>query len=196
MLAGRLARGEIDEDEHRLRRDALREAWRDLESAPASAARVVIFRSLDAAAPIHQRDRVSEAPFAPTLPLILARELASNLATPMFLVDPRGMLVFYNDAAERVIGMPFAELGTIDAMEFGSVLQMARLDGEPVPRRLSPAGIAFNDRKPSHQELFVTGYDGTSHTVEATAYPLIGGRDELHGVVVVFWEPTPADGSA
>jgi hypothetical protein len=144
---------------------------------------------------IQQRDRVPDPPFAPSLPLILARELASNLATPMFLVDSRGMLVFYNDAAELVIGKPFAELGQIDAMEFGSALQMATLHDEPVPRRLSPAGIAFNDRKPTHQQLFVTGYDGVRHAVEATAYPLMGGRDELHGVVVVYWETAVPDGS-
>jgi hypothetical protein len=73
---------------------------------------------------------------------------------------------------------------------------MTTRDDEPVPRRYSPAGIAFNDRKPSHQQLFVTGYDGVRHAVEATAYPLIGGRDELHGVVGVFWETTFPAGSA
>jgi hypothetical protein len=46
-----------------------------------------------------------------SLPLILARELASNLATPMFLIDATGTLVFYNEAAELLIGKPFAELG-------------------------------------------------------------------------------------
>ena len=75
-----------------------------------------------------------DPPFTPSLPLILARELASNLAMPMFLVDTRGMLVYYNDAAEIVIGKPFAELGVIDALEFGSVLRhdrARRYAGEP-----------------------------------------------------------------
>ena len=113
----------------------------------------------------------------------------------MFLVDPRGMLAYYNDAAEIVIGKPFAELGVIDALEFGSVLDMTELDGTAVSRRDSPAGIAFAERRPSHQQLLVTGYDGGRHAVEATAYPLLGAHDELHGVVVVFWEGTPPDGS-
>jgi hypothetical protein len=139
---------------------------------------------------------VPDAPNPPSLPLILARELASNLATPMFLVDSSGMLVFYNDAAELVIGKPFAELGAVDALEFGSVLQMTELDGAPIRRRFSPAGIAFGERRPSHQQLFVTGYDGSRHAVEATAYPLLGGRDELHGVMVVFWESAPPGVSA
>jgi PAS domain-containing protein len=128
------------------------------------------------------------------LPLILARELASNLATAVFLVDASGMLVFFNDAAERVIGKTFAELGPIDALEWGTALQMHTPDGVPISRRYSPAGIAFTERRPSHQEMLVTGYDGVRHTVQATAYPLVGRHDELHGVMAVFWEDSPTDG--
>jgi hypothetical protein len=150
---------------------------------------------LTAAERIQQRDPMPGSPNPPSLPLILARELMSNLATPMFLIDATGMLVFYNDAAELAIGKPFAELGAIDALEFGSVLQMSQLDGVPLRRRYSPAGIAFAERRPSHQQLFVTGYDGVRHAVEATAYPLLGASGELHGVMVVFWEVAPPDGS-
>jgi len=31
---------------------------------------------------------------------ILAREFASNLATPTLIVDAQGQLIFYNEAAE------------------------------------------------------------------------------------------------
>jgi PAS domain-containing protein len=123
-----------------------------------------------------------------SLPLILARELASNLSTAMFLLDATGTLVFYNDAAEIVIGKPFGELGEISAADFGEVLQLADRDGTPVRRRDSPAGIAFLEQRPAHRVLFVTGYDGTRRLVEATAYPLLGMADEMHGVVSVFWE--------
>ena len=150
---------------------------------------------LDARAAIQQRDPVPDSSFTPNLPLILARELASNLATPMFLLDDAGMLVFYNDAAELLLGKPFAEVGTIEGLEFGSVLEMSELDGEPIRRRYSPAGIAFADRRPSHQRLLVTGYDGVRRAVESTAYPLLGAHGELHGVVAVFWEAATTDGA-
>ena len=68
---------------------------------------------------------------------------------------------------------------------------MTELDGAPMRRRLSPAGIAFFERRPSHQQLLVTGYDGVRRAVEATAYPLFGAHDEMHGVVAVFWESRP-----
>jgi PAS domain-containing protein len=122
------------------------------------------------------------------LQLILARELASSLATPMFLLDDRGVLVFYNDAAALLIGRPFAELGEVPSEEFGAVLQLKTPEGNPVRRRDSPAGIALFERRPSHQTLAATGYDGVQRVVHATAYPLFGASGEMHGVVNVFWE--------
>jgi PAS domain-containing protein len=129
----------------------------------------------------------------PSLPLILARELASNLATPMFVLNQDGLLVYFNDAAEQIIGKPFAEIGVVDAMEFGKLLDLTDLDGTPVARPESPSGIAFFQRRPSHQVLVATGFDGVRRTVQATAYPLFGAGEELHGVVTVFWEGAPGD---
>jgi hypothetical protein len=123
-----------------------------------------------------------------SLPLILARELASNLATPMFLLDPGGMLVFYNDAAAMLLGKSFAELGEIPSGEFGAALQLATPDGEPVLRRASPAGIAFFEQRPAHKTLMATAYNGVRREYEVTAYPLLGAAREMHGVVSVFWE--------
>ncbi len=125
---------------------------------------------------------------AKSLPLILARELAANLATPMFLIDAAGRLVYYNEAAEVLIGKSFGELGEIDANDFGQVLQLADPDGSPMRRRDSPAGVAFITRRPAHRQLLATGYDGVRRHVEVTAYPLFGATDEMHGVVTVFWE--------
>jgi PAS domain-containing protein len=128
-----------------------------------------------------------------SLPLILARELAANLATPMFLIDASGTLVFYNEAAELIIGKSFGELGEIAANDFGTVLQLTEPDGSPLRRRDTPAGVAFIERKPAHRVLVATGYDGVRRQVEVTAYPLFGATDEMHGVVTVFWETgTPA----
>ncbi len=130
-----------------------------------------------------------------SLPLILARELAANLGTPMFLMDARGMLVYYNDAAALLIGKPFGELGEVAGNEFGAMLDLATPDGEPVRRRDSPAGIAFIRRRPAHRKLLTTSYDGARRLVEATAYPLFGGGGEMHGVVSVFWDVTNEDGT-
>jgi hypothetical protein len=130
-----------------------------------------------------------------SLPLILARELAANLATPMFLMDSGGMLVFYNDAAALVLGKPFAELGEIPSGEFGASLQLSTPEGELIRRRDSPSGIAFYEQRPAHQTVVATSYDGARRTYEATAYPLVGATGEMHGVVAVFWEEAAEEGA-
>jgi PAS domain-containing protein len=124
-----------------------------------------------------------------SLPLILARELASNLSTPTFLLDADGMLVYFNDAAELLIGKTFAELGEIPGLEFGELLQLRDPDDTPMRRRDSPTGIAFFQRRPAHKLVRATCFDGEVREVEATAYPLFAAAEELHGVVTVFWNP-------
>jgi len=126
-----------------------------------------------------------------TLPLILARELAANLATPMFLLDAGGMLVFYNDAAASLLGRPFSEVGEIPSGEFGAALQLATPDGDAIRRRDTPSGVAYFEQRPAHQTVVATAYDGVRRTYEATAYPLLGSTGEMHGVVAVFWAGPP-----
>ena len=133
---------------------------------------------------------------ARSLPLILARELASNLATPMFLLDSEGTLVFFNDAAALLLGKTHAEVGEISSLEFGESLRVSTLDGEPLRRRDTPSGIAFFQHKPAHLRVLATTYDGVRRAFEATSYPLLGATGEMHGVVAVFWPDDSTDGAA
>jgi PAS domain S-box-containing protein len=123
----------------------------------------------------------------PSLPLILARELAANLATPMFLIDASGMLVYFNEAAELMLGKSYAEVGGISAIEFGAMLELGNVDETPMRRRDSPAGVAFYKREPAHRRLLATTLDGTRQPFEVTAYPLFGHVGDMHGVLTVFW---------
>jgi PAS domain-containing protein len=122
------------------------------------------------------------------LPLILARELAANLATPMFLIDAAGQLAYCNDAAELMLGRTLGEMGAMSANQFGDMLDLTTLDGEPMRRRDTPSGKAFFHRQPAHERLNVVTLDGTAREVECTAYPLFGRDEEMHGVLTVFWE--------
>ena len=123
----------------------------------------------------------------PSLPLILARELAANLATPMFLIDAGGTLVYFNEAAELLLGKTYGEIGGITALEFGTMLNLEKVDGTPMRRRDSPAGVAFYEREPAHRTLLATTLEGTRQPFEVTAYPLFGHVGDMHGVLTVFW---------
>jgi PAS domain-containing protein len=122
------------------------------------------------------------------LVLILAREFASNLATPTLIADDRGLLVFYNEAAEEVIGRPFAEAGEMPLDEWTESFAPRSLDtDEPVPAEQRPARIAFDERRASHDRFRITSRDGIEREVAVTAFPLFAHADEFVGIVAIFW---------
>jgi len=120
--------------------------------------------------------------------LILAREFASHLATPTFVADAAGNLVFYNELAEHMLGRSFAEAGEVKAEEWASLYTIEDLDGLPVPLERNPGGFALLERRPAHSRLRITGLDGVTREIQATAFPLLASPDELVGMVAFFWE--------
>jgi PAS domain-containing protein len=123
-----------------------------------------------------------------SLPLILAREFAANLATPMVLMDERGSLVFFNEPAEQIIGQTHAEVGELGPDEWGRLFKVERIDGTPIQVEKTPAGVTLAERRPAHDTLAFTTIDGIRHEIAVTAFPLLGREEELVGVVSVFWE--------
>lgn len=128
------------------------------------------------------------------LALILMRELASNLATPLFLVDPEGTLVYYNEPAERVLGKRYAEAGELEAEEWGGVMFAPEgEDGRPLGFEDLPLVIAMTKRRPAHRRFRITGLDEQRRTIEVTAFPLFARDDEFVGAVAIFWEDRADD---
>ena len=125
---------------------------------------------------------------AKELMLILARELATNAATPMFIADANGTLVFYNEPAERILGRPFAEAGEIAADEWATLFRVESIDGEPMALEQMPGGVAFLERRAASGPLRITALDGRKHDLATTAFPLFKRGQEFVGVVVLFWE--------
>jgi PAS domain-containing protein len=121
------------------------------------------------------------------LVLIFAREFASNLATPMLLTDAEGTLVFFNEAAEAMIGSTFAEAGEMSFAEWSARAAARALDGRPLGEDERAAGIALHERRPAHQQLLITALDGSEQEIEATAFPLFAHGDEFVGIVLIFW---------
>jgi PAS domain-containing protein len=121
------------------------------------------------------------------LVLILAREFASNLATPTLIADDRGSLIFYNEAAEAVIGRTFAEAGEMPLDEWTATFAPRTLDSEPLPLERRPAGIALHQRRPAHERFRITSLDGVEREVAVTAFPLFAHADEFVGIVAIFW---------
>lgn len=125
------------------------------------------------------------------LVLILARELATNSATPMFLVDPNGTLVFFNEPAERVLGRTFSETGTLEPSEWGRVFAPVDDDGKTIPVEHLPLNKAMRDLEPGHLSMRITGLDGETRTIAVTAFPLFARANDFVGALAIFWEESP-----
>jgi PAS domain-containing protein len=128
-----------------------------------------------------------------SLLLILARELAVNVATPIFVVDPEGTLVFYNEPAESVLGASFATTGELTFEQWGQTWNPRDPDGVAIEPRDLPLAQAFRDKRAAHAPMWITGLDGTERLISVTSVPLLGADDELMGAIAIFWSaPTAA----
>ena len=119
--------------------------------------------------------------------LILARDLAATLTTPMFLVDRTGDLVYFNEAAEQLLGKPFAEV-QMSAGQWATAFTPVDEEGTPVPLEELPLGIAFLTGVPAHRRLHIVAADGRERDIEVTAVPLFAQVGQLVGGAAVFWE--------
>jgi PAS domain S-box-containing protein len=119
--------------------------------------------------------------------LILARELASNLATPTLIADAEGTLVFYNEAAEEVVGRSFAEAGEMPVDDWTSSFEPRNENAQPLPPERRPVRIALDERRPAHESFRITSADGVERDVAVTAFPLFAQAEEFVGIVAIFW---------
>lgn len=130
---------------------------------------------------------ISAGGMAHSLPLIVAREFASNVAVPVFLVDADNELVFYNEAAQIAFGQPFAQPGTLKHGDWSQTFKPTRSDGTDYPRAELPVVIALEQRRPAHGVMQVEAPDGARVVVDITAIPLWSSPDEFAGVMAIGW---------
>ena len=121
--------------------------------------------------------------------LIMARDFASRVATATFLVDPDGSLIYYNEAAERILGRPYVEGESMPAAEWATAFQPVSESGEPLPLESLPLGLALSRHEPAHGSLRIVGGDGVARTIEVTGVPLFAHAGEFVGAMAIFWEP-------
>ena len=120
--------------------------------------------------------------------LILARQLSSHLTMPVFIVDPRGTLLYYNEAAEQILGEKFDETGEMPAEEWSTIFTPMDQDGRPIPPEDLPLMIALNHKRPASKRFHIRGIDGVSREIEVTAFPISGQANRFLGGVAIFWE--------
>jgi len=117
--------------------------------------------------------------------LILARELAVNLSTPMWIWDERGELVYYNEHVLEILGGPASGLERLDELP---QFEPTELDGTPIDVDDLPSAIATKQQRPASRHVRIVGLDGIQRTLSVTAFPLFARGGEFVGAVSVFWQ--------
>ncbi|MDP9228437.1 MAG: PAS domain-containing protein, partial [Actinomycetota bacterium] len=103
-----------------------------------------------------------------------------------FLVDSEGTLLFYNEAAEKLLGLRFEEAGQMAQGEWGTQFRPRIPGGAEVPVDELPLAIALGRGRPGHARLEITGADGQDHQIEVSALPIHGAGSQA-GAFAIFW---------
>jgi PAS domain-containing protein len=119
--------------------------------------------------------------------VIMARGFTSHLATPAFLVDDTGNVIFFNEAAGDLLGVPFEEAGSMGPDEWGVRFAPTDLDGRPLPLQELPLTIALSECRPSHRSMRVRSAGGGERDIEVTAFPVVG-HGGPRGAIAIFWD--------
>jgi PAS domain-containing protein len=111
---------------------------------------------------------------AKPIQMILMRQLAGYLSVPLFLVDPNGDLLFYNEPAEAILGRRFDETGAMSASEWSSAFTPEDPDGRPILPEDVPLMITITKKRPAYQRFFIRGLDGSTGLGRWDRHPQVG----------------------
>lgn len=120
--------------------------------------------------------------------IILARQWASTMFHPIWITDAAGNLLFYNVAAEAVLGIRFDEAGEMPAERLDQLFETSSLDGSPMAAEDLPLLRALTEWAPAHGPVRIKAHDGVWRVIEVTAIPLIGEGERRLGAMAMFWE--------
>jgi PAS domain-containing protein len=119
--------------------------------------------------------------------IVLLKQVAGYLATPVFLVDEDGTLEYYNEPAEELLGQRYEETGQIPLEIWGKLWSPRHPDGRPMRPEEIPVAVAVRNRRPVQGIVSIRGLDGADRQLTVTALPL-ESEDGAHlGAFAIFW---------
>lgn len=127
------------------------------------------------------------------LELILARNLLTSISTPSFLVDGRGTLVFYNEAAAALLGRSFEESGQMSAEEWTASFGPLSAEGDPLEFDELSLTQAIQAGRPGHGTFRIRTSSDPELGIEAAAFPIVASPEGASGAMIMFWPTAGAD---
>ena len=123
-----------------------------------------------------------------SIEIILLRQWASYMAMPIWISGAEGELLYYNEAAEALLGRRFEEAQEMPVEELSGLFNTTSVGGDPIPPEDLPIGIAHRERRPAHKRVQIKGLDEVTRVIDVTAFPLKAQGGSYLGSVAVFWQ--------
>jgi PAS domain-containing protein len=120
--------------------------------------------------------------------IILNRQLADCLSIPVFITDVAGNLIFYNEAAEEVLGKRFEETGEMPVEEWSTVFKPLDKKVNPLPPEELPLVRTLKEELPHHKSFIIESLKGQLQNISVTSYPIISRTGKFLGAVAIFWK--------
>ena len=120
--------------------------------------------------------------------IILSRQLADCLTVPVFIVDPEGTLIFYNEPAEQILGQRFQDTGEMRVGDWGNDFHPHNKKGKTIPPEDLPLVQTLHSHEPAHKTFWIKSLEGKSFKISVTSIPIIGRSKEFAGALAIFWD--------
>lgn len=120
--------------------------------------------------------------------MILSRQLADCLNVPVFIVDPKGTLIFYNPPAEEILGEQFQDTGPMPVGDWGTTFYPHDGAGNQITAGELPLVKTLNNREPAHKTFWIKSRVGKSIKISVTSIPIIGRSKQFSGAMAIFWD--------
>ncbi len=120
--------------------------------------------------------------------IILSRQLADCLTVPVFIVDPEGTLIFYNEPAEEILGKKYQETGPMPVGDWGTSFFPYDEAGNEIPPEELPLVQTLENKVPAHKTFWIKSLNGKSKNISVTAIPIIGRSKNFSGAMAIFWD--------
>lgn len=120
--------------------------------------------------------------------LILARQFADSMSMAVFLVDPEGELIFYNEPAEEILGIRFAETGAMPKSVWAYAFTPTDVKGNRLPENGIPLVQTLNTHKPAHGSFYIDNKKDERLLITVTSIPIEGKPNRYLGAMALFWK--------
>jgi PAS domain S-box-containing protein len=124
-----------------------------------------------------------------SIEIILFRQLVTYITIPAFIVDIDDSILYCNNAAEKVFGFKFSEIGEIQAKNWQILFSPKDKNGHSVAIETSPLYISASQYCLAHGQFYIMNLqDAKLKKIELYAIPVLNNTHTHLGTIAFFQE--------